>query len=158
MTHEAKAFIIKNFWASITAPLGLLFLPVLFAALSLNHHNPQLPMDDAPQRAGYIFLHFIIPMVYPMLFLVFFAINYIMKITGVLSKIRLANLFTGFGILSIAIGIFFALSSHFGVKDQLWSFGVFSLYAMICCVNMIIIWWFMLKGKWKQKFKYGDRQ
>jgi hypothetical protein len=147
MMFKNKSFIYRSFLSSLIAPLGLLFLPVLFAVLSLNYTNSQNPMDDAPQRAGYFFLHFFLPVVYPILFFAILFTNYILKLTGVIDKPTLKNLLIGCAVLSFVVGGFFGLSGPFGYKDQLIFFVNFSLFAMVCFANMIIIWWFILKGR-----------
>jgi len=125
--------------ASIWAPLAVLLIPVLLALGAI--FSSSIPDDDAPRRAGAIFL-FLIPFAYLIVALFMATAGYLLLAVG---KLNLRNLLIGCGILSLAAGAIFGLPSPFGVRDQLIGFGIFGIVTMLSLSLGVLCWWFLAR-------------
>jgi hypothetical protein len=125
--------------ASIFAPLAVLLIPVILALDAI--FSSSIPGDDAPRRAGAIFL-FLIPFAYLIVALFMAAAGYLLLAIG---KLSLRNLLIGCGVVSLAAGAIFELPSPFGVRDQLIGFGIFGIVTMLSLSVGVVCWWFLAR-------------
>lgn len=123
--------------ASLCAPLATLLIPVILALDAM--YSSSVPGDDAPRRAGVIFIVLIL-LAYPIVALLMAAAGHFLSATG---KLSLRNLLIGCGVLSLAAGALFGLPSPFGIKDQLFGFGIFSIVTMLSLSLGVFCWWFL---------------
>jgi hypothetical protein len=114
-----------------------LLIPAILALSAM--YSSSMPGDDAPGRAGAIFI-FLILLAYPIVALFMAAAGYSLSAIG---KLSLRNLLIGCGVLSLAAGAIFGLPSPFGVRDQLIGFGIFGIVTMLSLSLGVFCWWFL---------------
>ena len=125
-------------FASVWAPLALFLVPIV-GAIGAMIEPSSIPGDDAPRRAGAAIL-VLIPFAYSVVALLMAAAGYFLSAIG---KLNLRNLLVGACLLSLAVGASAALDSPFGVRDQIVSFCIFGVFAMLSLSLGVVCWWYL---------------